>query len=301
MLSANLALSARVARRLVGMVCLVLVAWPSPHLAAEELLSWHSDYGVAARQAQAYGKMLLIHFHDPAEPEVREVFQHRVLEDSRIQELLSPYVRLELSVDATTVSDGNEIKLLDHPSFTEMRGRPGVAVIDYAHAGADYYGHVVSTFPFQPGRYYDVDRLAVVLELPDGTLTQRTMIFAVRIHPETPHSTEGDFHPELADEASAHSQYQAQIRNQGHHNWGTRFSRIVHRLQAGSAQEVVAESWAGESLVDACVECVRSWRQSPGHWGAVRGRHPSFAYDIKRGSNGVWYATGLFANARHRR
>ena len=60
------------------------------------------------------------------------------------------------------------------------------------------------------------------------------------------------------------------------------------------AQEVVAESWPNESLVEACVDCVDSWRQSPGHWRAVRSRHPLFGYDIKRGRNGIWYATGIF-------
>jgi hypothetical protein len=26
----------------------------------------------------------------------------------------------------------------------------------------------------------------------------------------------------------------------------------------------------------------------------VRSRHPLFGYDIKRGQNGIWYATGIF-------
>jgi hypothetical protein len=60
------------------------------------------------------------------------------------------------------------------------------------------------------------------------------------------------------------------------------------------AQEIVAESWPNESLVEACIDCVDSWRQSPGHWGAVRANHPLFGYDIKRGRNGIWYATGIF-------
>ena len=64
------------------------------------------------------------------------------------------------------------------------------------------------------------------------------------------------------------------------------------------AQEVVAESWPNETLVEACVECVDSWRQSPGHWSAVRSRHPLFGYDIKRGRNGIWYATGIFGLRR---
>jgi hypothetical protein len=103
----------------------------------------------------------------------------------------------------------------------------------------------------------------------------------------------GQLHPVLADEASKHSTYQASITVQGHHSWDSRFQRINSKV-GGLAQEVVAESWPNEGLVDACIDCVQSWRQSPGHWGAVRARQPLFGYDIKRGRNGIWYATGIF-------
>ena len=64
----------------------------------------------------------------------------------------------------------------------------------------------------------------------------------------------------------------------------------------GGAQEVVAESWPSENLVEACIDCVDSWRHSPGHWEAVRSRHPLFGFDIQRGRNGIWYATGIFGH-----
>jgi small GTP-binding protein len=46
------------------------------------------------------------------------------------------------------------VLLGDHAAFAEMLGRQGVAIIDLAHEQADYYGHVVSTFPFTPGKYF---------------------------------------------------------------------------------------------------------------------------------------------------
>jgi hypothetical protein len=100
-------------------------------------------------------------------------------------------------------------------------------------------------------------------------------------------------------EAKSHSRYQARIRVQGHHNWGRRFGRISRFLPGGlRAQEVVAESWPRQGLLDAAVDCVASWRQSAGHWSAVRSRQVRFGYDIRRGSNGIWYATGIFGNRR---
>jgi hypothetical protein len=147
--------------------------------------------------------------------------------------------------------------------------------------------------------YYRPEPVIAMLDLPPGTLTQRTMIFAVRTHPERPASAYGRFHPVLAGEAQSHSDHQARIRVQGHHSWETRFHRINARIGNGSsATEVVAESWPGETLVEAAIECVHSWRQSPGHWGAVRSSHAEFGFDMRRGGNGIWYATGIFSGFR---
>jgi hypothetical protein len=133
--------------------------------------------------------------------------------------------------------------------------------------------------------------------LPEGSLTQRTLILAVRIHPDDPASTEGVFLTSLAKETESHSQYQARINRQGHHNWESRFHRISARLPGGdAAKEVCAESWPGMGLIAAAIDCVHSWRQSSGHWSAVRGRHAYYGYDMKRGSNGIWYATGIFSS-----
>ena len=139
-------------------------------------------------------------------------------------------------------------------------------------------------------------RLAALLDLPLGTLTQRTLIFAVRTHPEQPSSARSHLSPLLAQETESHAYYQASITLQGHHHWESRFHAINARLPAGLlAQEVCAESWPGQTLVEAADDCVHAWRQSPGHWEAVRSRHALFGYDMQRGANGIWYATGIFA------
>ena len=259
----------------------------------------HTDYQKAMLEATESRKMLFIYFHEPQMTVARKAFETETLPKVEIQEKLNGYVYLELPADAQVKIAGKETKLLKHASFSEMLGRPGLAVVDLAHERADYYGHVVSTFPFTPGKYYRREALSIILDLPPGTLTQRTMIYAVRIHPEAPKSTQGQFHGTLAEEAKSHAFYQASIQVQGHHSWDSRFHRINAKLPNDVlAQEVVAESWPNETLVEACVECVDSWRQSPGHWSAVRSRHPLFGYDIKRGRNGIWYATGIFGRFR---
>jgi hypothetical protein len=243
--------------------------------------------------------MLLIVFQAPEDDSARQAFEKHSLANPEVQKRQGRYVLAKLPLDASIRINGQQVRLLDHPSFAEMQRRQGVAVLDFANRGTRYFGSVVSTFPFSPGLYYRAEPLIAILDLPPGTLTQRTMIFAVRTHPERPASTRGHFHPVLAVEAASHSDHQARIRVQGHHSWETRFHRINSRIGSGaSATEVVAESWPGETLVEAAVECVHSWRQSPGHWRAVRSDHADYGYDIRRGSNGIWYATGIFSGLR---
>lgn len=150
------------------------------------------------------------------------------------------------------------------------------------------------------GRYHQRKRTNRFFRLVSNTQatptpTQRALIHAVRTHPDAPARANGTFDPVLAKEAERHSLHQARIQRQGHHNWDRRFRRINAALPDGlTAVEVCAESWPGESLAEAAAECVNSWRQSPGHWAAVSGACPVYGYDMKRGRNGIWYATGIF-------
>lgn len=258
-------------------------------------VEWQEDYAAAMHLANSERKMLFIFFHDAQMTPARRAFAETVLRNPKIVEQLSEYVTLQLPVEAAIKIGGEKVTLLKHPAFREMHGRQGVAIVDLKHPAPELHGYVVSTFPFTQGKFYTADALSIILGLPQGTLTQRTMIFAVRMHPEKPQSTQGQLSPLLATEAKNHSSHQAAILLQGHHNWDSRFQRISAQLPGGGvAQEVVAESWPNETLVEACLDCVHSWRQSPGHWGAVQSQHPLFGYDIKLGRNGIWYATGIF-------
>ncbi|HEX4129727.1 MAG TPA: hypothetical protein VHZ24_06765 [Pirellulales bacterium] len=263
------------------------------------MLLWQNDYAEAMRTAIATESMLLVYFRGEGANPYRDDFERQANNDPAIREKLARCVLVQLPLGATIVSDGEDVVLMQHGAFSELKGREGLAMVDFAHRDHEYYGYVVTIFPLQPGRYYryQPSHLSVMLDLPQGTLTQRTMIFAVRIHPEAPASTAGELDTNLTDEAKSHSGYQAQTHVQGHHRWGERFQRLLGRLPRGlKPQEVVAESWPNEDLVDAAVDCVDCWRQSSGHWSAVRTWQPRFGYDMRRGTNGVWYATGVFGN-----
>ncbi|MCS7304808.1 MAG: thioredoxin family protein [Thermoguttaceae bacterium] len=261
-------------------------------------LRWYNDYRTAYQAAYQSRRMLLILFADPGDQSLGNRFEKEILSDPAIQEKLADYVLAKLPRDARLQQQGESVVLLEHPAFAEMLGLEGVAIVDLAHEDQKQYGTVVSVFPFLNGQLYTLEQTLVMLSLPPGTLTQRTLIYAVRIHPERPASTTGQFDPLLAQEAENHSAYQARIRLQGHHHWNVRFQRISQLLPGGLlAQEVCAESWPGQNLLEAALECVRSWRLSSGHWSAVRAAHPRYGYDMKKGDNGVWYATGIFARS----
>lgn len=184
--------------------------------------------------------------------------------------------------------------LVGDPALREMRRGPGVFVVD--HTPGAYAGRVVSILPRTAGKYYSFSpsHLDALAALPQGSLTQRSLILAVRIHPEHPQSTQGSFDPTLAEAATAHSEHQSRIGRQGHHGWQSRSQALSGRVGGGYPQEVCAESWENQDLLDSCVDCVASWRQSSGHWSAVRSLQSSYGYDIRRGPNGIWYATGIF-------
>lgn len=257
--------------------------------------AWLADYGRAVDAAETEKRMLLIYFcREDGSGGCRE-FQSQTLADKEVVAGLKAYVLLKLPTDAKVSLEGSATVLLKDASFAEMVGLPGIAIVDYSDPEAPYYGQVVSTFPFLRGRAYTPAQVNVILDLPPGKLTQRTLIYAIRTHPEGPQSASGKLDAYLASEAESHSQYQARIRLQGHHAWETRFQRINRRLPWGLlASEVCAESWPGECLLEAAIDCVRSWRQSSGHWSSVRAFQPVFGYDMRRGSNGIWYATGIF-------
>jgi hypothetical protein len=277
-----------------------LVAMLERHVPEEALaklaeLEWHDDYGEAIKKAERERRMLFIYFRNDAGGAEQEQFEREALSSVRVRRKLGRFVLARLPSRAEIKVQNAPIKLLDHASFSTMYGRQGIAIVDTTDESSRNFRQVVSAFPFSPRKRYDARRLSVILDLPRGTLTQRTLVYAVRTHPDAPASTDGQQNLMLAEEAESHSQYQADIDNQGHHDWGNRFQRISARLPGGMvAIEVCAESWPGEELVDAAEECVNSWRQSSGHWSAVSSRQPFFGYDMKLGSRAVWYATGIF-------
>lgn len=293
------------------------IAASPPSIRSEPPSVWLASYGDAWKVAEERRSLLLLQLWKPADRQAAERWRLEMSQVPPLRGLLANCVLGHCDADQPATAAERQA-IGRHPAFAELQGRSGLAIVDLQAPQRATYGRVISLVPATgfsvtgfsatgsnsagsgaESRFPSASALRVLLELPAGSLTQRTLIYAVRLHPESPRSTDGHSHPLLFEEAEKHSSHQASIGVQGHHAWDQRFHRINARLPAGViAQEVCAESWPGQDLVAAAVECVHSWRQSSGHWSAVSGRHAYFGYDMKRGANGIWYATGIFGRSR---
>ncbi|HMP05817.1 MAG TPA: hypothetical protein PJ982_05665 [Lacipirellulaceae bacterium] len=272
-------------------------AAPAPELVNVGGLDWHVDYYAAYRAAAAEKRFLLINVLPAGSSAAQQGAEQTIATNARLQQQLANVTRLRVPLDATIDVEGQPRRLTSFGSFAELAGGPGWVLIDLRNKDREFYGHAVSVLPYASGKYYHwrPDYLSVILSIPAGTLSQRTMIWAVRVHPENPQSTYGQHNPALAQGATQQASYQANVGQQGHQNFETRFHSLSAAAGSG-VSEVCAESWPGQNLIDSCLDCVASWRQSSGHWRGVSGRHRAFGYDIRRGRNGIWYGTGIFAD-----
>ena len=244
------------------LACALALA-PSPPSSNQTVLD---DYARAYHAARAADKMLLV--------DVGTGFDFSRLDEKS----LGSFVVCQVSAEAALPVEGHDRRLLDYPGLSDLEGKPGLIIVEFDHAGRD--ATVVSVLP---ARHVSDKHVRALLDLPAGTLTQRTLVWALRVHPERPRSVSGTPAPELVAHAERHSGVQAATNNQ-HHDMPLGISK----------SEIVAESWEwNKNVVDAAIDIVHSWRQSSGHWSAARRAWSYYGYDMK--SNGVkWFATGVF-------
>jgi hypothetical protein len=257
--------------------------------------TWHTDYDLAATVAKKEKKDLVILFRQDDQLD-------EILKDNEVRKHLADFVCLR--VPASYEYDGQ--RLIDHSALEDMMGKPGLAVVNFHDTESPTYRQVISAHPLVGSRYgwvpsYGPKEISTILDLPpQATLSQRSMIYAIRVHPDRPRSVLGKLHDAFRGHAQRHSQTQAATQRQHHAD----IIAASHRMAAETGEsvaansEVVAESWGrvvgGENVLEAAFSCVDAWRHSSGHWDAVSRLHRFFAYDLARGANGTWYATGIF-------
>ena len=298
------------------------------------VLHWETDYFVASAKARERRKNLLIYFHAEEDSPsllleseerfistnskatngspIRQVtyisgtsqqpmpiaeacrqFCDDILSSREIAAELEQYVLVRLPLDA---QDAYGNPLLEMPEFEEMLKLPGLTVIDFENDDKPYYLEVVGILPFVRAKTPTVAQMSAFLTLPPGTLTQRLLIYAVRIHPDKPRSTEGTAHDLVIQAATEQAAYQAKVNQLGHQNFGSRTNKLLAEMGGGSPSEICAQGWSGEGVFEAAIGCVRAWRASSGHWRYMKAPHTYYGYDMVKSKNNTWYATGLFVD-----
>jgi len=270
-------------------------------------IHWETDYENTRSTADISGRNLLIYLYADSitkQPEALtsvsvipacRKFDTVILDDELVRAGLDQFMLLKLPMDAKiTHEDGEQVSIYSLPGFEHMLGHPGLIVIDFANKDRPYCGEVVGILPFLRGECPTEKQMATFLNLPPGTLTQRTLTYAVRIHPDQPLSSNGLPLPIVVKEALDHALYQAERGVLGHQNFGARTQRIKEVLGSGSPSEICAQSQSGENLFEAAIACMRAWRYSSAHWSIARRNHTYYGYDMARGKNGAWYAVGFF-------
>ena len=262
-------------------------------------LKWLIHYDQARAEAARAKKDLLIHFSASGDDARHRRFKTEIANQPSVSRLLGKFICVRLPCGYTVSVDGQKQTLLKLPDFDVMQRQGGLAVIDFSCPDSTTHGQVIGGLPFVEPSYYappfeSAESVSTFLGLPSGTLAERMMVYAIRMHPEGPQSTSGVSSTVLRKAASTHSERQATLGRQGHQQWQARFQHLWMQIGGKPPVEVCAESWPGEPLVTACLGCVHAWRQSAGHWQSVYGSHPLYAYSIHRGRNRIWYATGIF-------
>jgi hypothetical protein len=225
----------------------------------------HKDYYPAYVEARKSGKMLLVDFGTN--------FDFQTVDAKSLER----YVICRVPVDYTLKIDGKQTRLIDAPAFTCLQQQAGIAVVDLQHK--EHFRETVSVLPQRYAMTYYVGAL---LDLPEGTLTQRTLTWAFRVHQERPPCTNGTADPTIMDHAARHSQNQANSNS------------MYHSGSFPGSFEIVAQSWmSNANIADVAVDLVNLWRSSAPHWGAAS--TPWSRYGVDMQTNGsVWYATGVF-------
>ena len=239
--------------------------------------------------------MLFIYFCDAAADSPCDRFKKETLDDPQVRRKLQDYVCLRLPLDAKITVQGKPVVLLEHEAFREMLGKPGVAIVDYRASDAKLRG--------VGGQRVSDHRDALVHAGTDGGDSDSSAGHA--------HPADADLRRADPSRPSGQHRRRAASRAVG---GGPRAIRSIRPTFAckgiSSGTRVFAASSRGCRAAARRARCAprvgaaRTWSRRPSSASAAGGSRPAtgapcaprsrfFGYDMKRGANGVWYATGI--------
>ena len=237
--------------------------------APAESLSWHSDYLAAYVEASQEKRFLLMLFRENAiggEPlaPTDSVF------DPSLRPMLEQFSRVELPLNAAmpNVSSKSEDPeqdalpnlLLKHRSFRHLGMRPGIAVVDLTDPASPNHARVVSVLPLPENGQFNNADLMLALNLPQGAISQRTLLFAIRSTVPDSSLSMREFSQTLIELAHRNSRFMANAGQVGSFDRENRAQQIEKEFgPQAKLKELVFATEAETRIQDAALQAVTSW------------------------------------------
>ncbi len=154
-------------------------------------------------------------------------------------------------------------RLLDHRSFRHLQGEPGIAVVDLTRTDSPQFGRVVSAFPGTTGRDSIIEALQPTLSLPEGTISQRSLLLGLRGSFPNSAFAELKYDTNLNELANRNSRYMAHLDQTG--LFETDEGRAAVRKQFGDDAQLRELIFATDSAVtiqSAASQAVEHWKSN---------------------------------------
>lgn len=263
-------------------------------------LSWHQDYLAAYQQAIDQQRPLLMVLRDTLEPEGTDAGTS-AFSATELEPLLGNYVRVSMSIGATVPglsAAEAPTRLLEHRSFRHLNGRPGLAIIDLTDAKGPYFGRVVTAVPLPENGRFSAELLKRALQLPPGSIGQRTLVLTIRVSLPDSSFANGDPHPQLMQLASRSARLMAQNEQPGSFDQGARIAAVVNTFgNSARMRELVFATPGPTTVQDAAIQAVRQWLQSTDDLAVLNQSATAYGVDLYQSpSSQRWYASCVIVN-----
>ncbi|MBI1311588.1 hypothetical protein GC176_09800 [bacterium] len=231
---------------------------------AELASDWSTDYVAAYQQAIAERRFLIMLFRNPAGTPgdgVSLADLPTTADLGRLSETVRVVVPTTMPVPG--LSSGTASRLLDHRSFRHLQGEAGVAIVDLTRTDSPNFGRVVSAFPGATDRTSIVAALKPAQSLPAGTISQRSLLLALRTSSENSAFADQTFDPQLNDLANRNSRYMAHLDQTGLFEADERRAAVRERFgENARLRELVFATDAATTIQSAASQAVEHWRSS---------------------------------------
>ena len=274
---------------------------PAPENIATRL-DWHEDYVAAFAEASQRKQYLLMLFRDKTETRPRQSSASSLFAPS-LQPMLEQFIRVELPVntampatfESTATADQNDLPqlLLNHRSFRHLGVQPGIVVVDLTDPESANYARVVSSIPLPGDGLLSTDELMLAFNLPKGTISQRTLLLAIRRNVPDSSLSMREFSATLVEQARRNSRMMAHSEQSVSFEQDLRREAVVREF--GPRVELLELVFATENrttVQDAALQAVNSWSASSDSFEVLTTPAKAMGMDMFQSpETGRWYVT----------